>query len=329
MDALVFEARDGAKSIRVRDAAAEYAAAEKALDAANYLQAARLFAGVADLDPDGRLARPARFNAGLCFEYAGAPRAAAGWFHRALAKASEEAEDTRIRFRLASVYEELRDWPGVVEALEPMGERLLVAPDRLAIRTRVGLAQLELGNLPDARRWLERAVGLWRAHQDIAAVRTDAHASKALHGLARIREQEFLAQPIRLPLSRMKADLERKTRLFLDAQNAHLEVVRNASVAFAVDSGLAIGRLYEDLYDGLMAAEVPAELAAAERDVYFDELKKKIRPLLFRAAEIYRTNLELAQRAGQNAEVVRSTSEAFEQVRARIEADLQSEEPEL
>jgi hypothetical protein len=86
-----------------------------------------------------------------------------------------------------------------------------------------------------------------------------------------------------------------------------------------------VGKLYELFYDSLMEAEVPPELDDEQRAVYFDELRKKIRPYLFEAFEIYRTNLRVAMQKGHRGGVLLATKKAMDKLRNRIEADLQED----
>ncbi len=289
----------------------------------SYPEAAELFSRVAELVPESRLGRAARFNAGLCFEYAGRPLVAASRYRALLPDAWAVAEAARRRFRLATGLEAAGEWGAAAAALKPLTERPLVPPDALAVRTRLGLALLEAGKLDEAQRWLKEAVRFHKSHEHLRMIRYDVHAVRARLGLARIVHRRFAAQGLRLPLDRMRTDLDRKTRLFLRAQTAYLAVVKMPARTYSLRAGLAIGKLYEELYDDLMAAEVPDNLDAEEKAIYEQELRQKLRPLLFRAAEIYRTNAEVAERFTDHNDAHQASVEAMDRVRRRIEVDLQ------
>jgi hypothetical protein len=330
MDPLIFRGKrsaDGSMRTEVRDPAHEFRVANKSMDDMKYEEAARLYVGVADLVPNEHLGRAARFNAGLCYEYADKGDLAIVQYQSEMEL--DQDMDTRVRFRLSAVLEGKSAWPELRQTLEPIEKRTLAPIDKMTFLVRYGLAQYKTGALDVGESWLKLAVEHWTKNEKITVIKTGVDIAKARFGLAEILDIRFSDQKLRLPLARMERDLKRKTRLFVDAQEAYLEVVRLRKAKFSIASGNAIGRLYEDFYSGMMEAEVPASLSEGDRAVYFAELRKKIRPLLFRAAEVYRTNLELARRAGHAGAWTEKTREAMEKIRTVIEEDLQERPDEI
>src|SRR5690554_8188591 len=63
-----------------------------------------------------------------------------------------------------------------------------------------------------------------------------------------------------------------------------------------------IGKLYEDFYTDIFNAEIPDTLSDQAVALYFEELRKQIRPLMERAISVYEKNLSLSKRMGKDAE---------------------------
>ena len=57
-----------------------------------------------------------------------------------------------------------------------------------------------------------------------------------------------------------------------------------------------IKHLYEDFYLDIFQAEIPDDLTEEQLSIYFEELRKQLRPLMVRATQVYKKNLSLSQR---------------------------------
>ena len=81
----------------------------------------------------------------------------------------------------------------------------------------------------------------------------------------------------------MSADLDEKARMLLASQRQYIDTIKLGNPGWASASGFQIGSLYEELYDSFIHAPVPPELlgsdAREKREVYYDEIRKKIRDL--------------------------------------------------
>ncbi len=332
MDPLVLQSRtgeDGTIRTEIIDPVEIYERADTAMQQTRYLEAAQDFVRVADLIPTTKTGLAARFNAGLCYEYALKPTEAAMHYRLRLEGVRSAPERATILYRLATVQEQSKNWPEAIESLTELRTHPLSIIDEMDVRARLGQALFEHGDLDAAETELNGAVTFWKAHQDIAILRTGADISKAKFTLASILEARFNQLPLRLPVKRMKEDLKMKIRAFKQVQTGYLEVVRHTSNHYAARAGHAIGTLYENMYDQLMRAEVPENFSESDYAIYYEELRKKIRPLLFRAAEIYRTNLDLAVRAGNTGEWVRESRASVEKIKTLIRESLKDPKPHL
>jgi hypothetical protein len=100
----------------------------------------------------------------------------------------------------------------------------------------------------------------------------------------------------------MAVDMEEKARLLLVAQRQYIETIKLGNPQWASASGYQIGSLYEEFYDAFMHAPIPPELIGEanqeKREVYYEELRKRIRILLEKALKTHEQNLLMLERLG-------------------------------
>ena len=325
MDPLAFRAvrgPDGVIRVQTEDLGESYAKAEKALEAGEFQEAATAFQAVADLIPEGTMGRAARYNAAFCYEAAKMPEHALAQYLLSLKLPPEQRTDSQIRIRIAYQYEALARWEELASVLQPVSARQVPNIQRLELSTLIGVAYKGQKKWREADRWLREAIHFWRRHQDDTVVKESPIISHALFALAGIMHQKFLDQALRLPLDRMKEDLKNKGNLFEEAQQAYLDVVRQRDLGYKIKAGYAIGVMYEEFYDDLLKAEIPSNLDAEDRALYFNELRRKIRVLLFKAGGIYKTTLERAGLSRAQFQAANDTSTALRSVQKRICIDL-------
>jgi hypothetical protein len=100
----------------------------------------------------------------------------------------------------------------------------------------------------------------------------------------------------------MVTDLEEKCRLLLVAQRAYIDAMKLGNPQWASASGYQVASLYEELYEALIRAPIPADLTTEEsvekREVYYEELRKRIRVLLEKSLRWNEQNLLMIERLG-------------------------------
>ncbi len=289
-----------------------------AFAAGDYETAARKYGLVVTHFPDSRWGTVSRYNAGLALEKARRWAEAIPHFTQvaALTAGSKDAHDAL--FRLASCHEALEDWRAADAALSrvlaPEFEGI-VAIDRLEALARRGRARQLRGDLALAERDYLAALELYRHNLANRAFSSNAYVSLAQFQIGEIYRALFQAIQFRLPLERMARDLEDKANYFLKAQHAYLKAVRMHHPEYAMAAGYRLGAIFESFYDDMMAAEVPDDLSKDELAVYYDELRRKVKPLLTKAIDIYERNIRLGERFGQTDEWVRKTQASLSRLK--------------
>jgi tetratricopeptide (TPR) repeat protein len=279
--------------------------------------ARRKFLDVARLFPESKTAPHALFNAGLALVRLERFEEALALFQEAAGRFRAPRDVWDALHQSAVVQLELKRWPELLESTSRLLEGApLKVTERVETTVRAGLAHHGLGELALAERRFDEALALVRQHGDVPGLSENALVSQSQYLTGAIYQDLFSSIRFRLPVETMKRDLNDKSAFFLEAQSAYLRCVRLGNRSWAVAAGYQLGRLYEDFYRDMMAAEIPAELDVEERQIYFEELKTLIRPLVVRAIEVYERNLGMSDRLGGGGEWAEKTAARLEEMRS-------------
>jgi len=326
LEPMHFSVVDGESGRRVQtmDPEVLYEEAERAYRALDYAVAADKYGLVADYFPTSRFAVASAYNAGVSLEKLRRYEAAAARFEGAveLAPGTRDAQDAL--FRAASSYEALEDWA----ALRGVGDRLLAphfeglsAIDRMSAHAVRGRGAEGESELALAERDYRETLRLHQRHLGMPGLEQSPFVSLAQFRIGEIYRTLFASIQFRLPLERMARDLEDKSNFFLMAQTAYLRALRLRHPEWAVIAGYRLGLLYEVMYDDMMSAEVPSDLTREEVELYYEELRSQVRPLLERAIDIYERNLRLAQRFGKDGAWMKRTEASLARLRDVMRSD--------
>lgn len=303
MKMVVVNNADGTQSVESLDPSDLFREAGQAFEEADHKAAARKYILIIERFPKSKYAGVARFNAGLALEKQRKFDEAYPYFEALAAqtKGSKDAQDSL--FHMSTCRDARNDHKAVVAIMNR-----ILAPEfedispihRLEALARRGKARHELRQLALAERDFKAALKVFKRHIANNTLRRSYFVSLAQFRIGEIYRELFGTIRFRLPLERMARDLEDKSNFFLKTQAAYLRTLRFSHPDLAVAAGFRLGAIYEKFYDDMMGAEVPAELTREEVDIYYEALKKKIRPLITKAIDIYERNIRMAQRLGRS-----------------------------
>lgn len=286
---------------------------------------------------DGRYTRAAIYNSGLAYQGKKDWAGAAARFKVLVDGYAESGDAKDGLFQLGATYAEMGNWPASAEVLARVLERRdLTADDRLEALGRRGYAQFQMHDLDTAERTFRSAVAFFHQIEKEERLETDFFLALALYHIGEISHERFRAVSLRLPERQMSADLDEKARLLLLSQRQYIDAMRLGNADWAAASGFQVGALYEELYDSFIHAPVPPELlnprAADKREVYYDELRKKIRVLLEKSMRWYDENLKMMERLGVRGEWRDKSKLAYAKIQQLLDpsyrAEFQPPEPE-
>ena len=319
---------DGEKRVEVLDPELLFEQAGQAFEASDYATAAQKYQLIVSRFAKSRWANVSRYNGGLALERSGRCPDAVVLFEDLAARVPGSRDAQDALFRVASCHEKAKDWSKARVALDRLLKpefKGISAISRLEAHALRGRALQELDEVALAERDYKATLALYKRNIEKKVLHRNRYVSMAQFQIAEIYRELFRAIRIRLPVERMERDIEAKANLFLKCQAAFLRTVRFQHPEYSVIAGYRLGQIFETFYDHLLSAEVPSDLDEEEIEVYYDELKDKIRPLVEKAVDIFERNLRLGQRMGRSGEWMRKTEASLERLRELMRDDMARE----
>ncbi len=311
MDPIELHARRTPEGIRVdvMDPEHLFLQGVRSFESRDLNEADHAFTLVIERFADSRFARPSRFNRGLVRLQTGRPSEAAADFQAYIETAPDSTgpssdEDLADAWqKLGQARTESGDWEAAVAALRTrLGMAPLTMWQEVEVRARLALALRMLGLTEECRAEVSRVLAIHDRNLTLPEMDGNYFVAMASFQGAEVWHDLFTRIRFVLPVERMEKDLVDKATLFLKAQSEYLRTIRLRNTYWGVKAGVAIGRLYEEFFEHILQAEVPPELTPDEVEIYFDELKRRARPLLAKAVDAYERNLALARMYGARDE---------------------------
>jgi TolA-binding protein len=332
MEPIKITAVNGPQGVQIEsfDAADLFDQGGKALSEKRYDEAIAAYDRLLKEFQDGRYTRAAIYNAGLAHQGKKDWPGAIARF-KTLAEGYPDSADAKdALFQLGATYAESANWPASGQVFAQLLERKdLTADDRLEALGRRGFAQFQLKDLDTAERTFRSALEFFRRIEREERLETDFFLALSHYQLGQVSHERFRAVPLRLPERQMNVDLDEKARQLLLAQRAYIDTIKLGNPNWASASGFQIGSLYEELYDSFVRAPVPTELrepAAKEKlEVYYEELRKKIRVLLEKSVRTYEANLLMMERLGVQNEWRDKSKLAYAKVQRLLDPSFRME----
>jgi TolA-binding protein len=253
--------------------------------------------------PDSRFSKATLYNCGLALQGKKDWQGAIARFQALVTGYPGTSDAKDAQFQIGASYAELGNWPTSAAIFAEILERRdLTADDKIEALARRGYAQFNLKDLDTAERTFSSALYYFRSIEKEERLQTDFYLGLVKYHLGQIPHERFRAIPLRLPEKQMAVDMENKAHELLVAQRQYIEAIKLGNPQWAAASGYQIGSLYEEFYDAFIHAPIPPELMGEEssekREVYYEELRKKIRILLEKSLRTHEQNLLMLERLG-------------------------------
>jgi tetratricopeptide (TPR) repeat protein len=176
----------------------------------------------------------------------------------------------------------------------------LLPSARVEALARRGYALFMLGRFEDADGVLAAADRVFERAQTEGSERFGTYyfVGMARFYRAAILHRRFRGVEIKLPEQVMKQGYLERLDLLGRAQEAYNHTIRAKHMFWVSAAGYQLGSLFEEFYDAMMHAPVPSWLDARQRKIYYEELKKQLRPAVNKAVWVFEKNLETARRLG-------------------------------
>lgn len=322
---------DGGVHVEAFDAAELFEHAGAALSEKRYDDAIRHYERLlAEFGGDSRYIKAALYNCGLAYQGKKDWATAIARFKRLAEEHAATPDAKDALFQIGASYAEMGNWPTSGTLFAELLERKdLTADDRIEALARRGFAQFQLKDLDTAERTFKSALWYFQSIEREERLQTDFYLGLCKYHLGQIPHERFRAAPLRLPEKQMGIDMEEKARLLLFAQRMYIDAIKLGNPQWASASGFQIGSLYEEFYDAFIRAPIPPELIGdannEKREVYYDELRKKIRILLEKSLRTHEQNLLMLERLGVDNEWRDKSKLAFAKLQKMLDPSFKLE----
>ena len=278
--------------------------AYEAYSGRRYEKAAKHYVLVVEYFKDSEYYLPALYNAGLSYEKLERWEQAAKYYQQIIEEQPDKKDAKDAFYRLANAYDKMGEHQKVVDLMtEVLLREKLSNFDRAEAYVRRSNSLLELEHWKEAQHGYETMLELNEKAKPTQRLASDSHlVVQAYFGLGRSYHARVREIRLVLPTERMGEDLKEKGHLFTRAQLYYLDALRQHHPQWSMAAGYMIGKLYEDFYTDIFNAEIPKDLDEEHVALYFEELRKQIRPLMERAIQVYEKNLSLSRRIGTGEE---------------------------
>lgn len=317
MEPIKIEATKDADGVHIDafDAPELFEHAGKALSDKRFDEAIQEYQKLLKSFPESSYVRPTFYNLGLAQIGKKDWPAAIESFRTLMERYPSHGDAKDAMFQLGACYAEQGNWPASAEVFARVLERKdLNADDRIEAIARRGFAQFNLNDFETSEKTFRSAMAYKQQIDTEERLSTDFYLAFSQYHIGEIFHQRFRKAPLRLPEAQLDKDLDQKATLLLTAQRAYIDTIKFGNPAWASAAGFQVGSLYEELYDAFMNVPVPPELAREARQVYLEELHKKIRILLEKSLRWQRENLLMIERLGVATEWADKSKLAYSKV---------------
>ncbi|MEZ4273453.1 MAG: hypothetical protein R3C68_19060 [Myxococcota bacterium] len=187
--------------------------------------------------------------------------------------------------------------------------------DRLEAMTGRAIGIQEAGDTAAAEIALSGVVRFFRHAQRQGPMDDHGLVAEAAFRMGDIARQYYMDVRLEFPLAVLRQRLEYKCQHLITAQHRYLQAIRHGDAHTVAAAGFHIGMLYETLYDALTGMEAPSELTSEQREVYQEEVTRRVRVLLRKSIRIYENALRVGRVAPTASAWIQRLNEALERLK--------------
>lgn len=257
---------------------------------------------------------PSLYNAGLCLLKSNNYETSINYFEKYINDVQTEKDKIDGNLKLIEALLGAKKYDESIELSNKLliNETLLDPFEKIEVWTRLGYSLKMKRNFIEAEKNFKKAIKEYENFNEKNPLISNEFVAMANYEIGEIYRELFSEIKFQLPVETMEKNLIDKATFFLKSQKNYLDTIRVHNPYWSAAAGYKIGKLYEDFYFDLLNAEVPQELKKEEVKIYFEELKKKISPLIHRAIEIYEKNLLYGETSGYTADWIKKTEERLQ-----------------
>jgi tetratricopeptide (TPR) repeat protein len=283
--------------------AAQFAQARAQLLAGRVGEAADAFDRLVRFAPDGRVAPPSLYNAGLAREELGQRDAAAERLRQLVQRFPSHELTRNATFRWARLAAYLERW----DELADVSARLVALPDLTVLelieaRGARALALVELGHVDEASREVMKARDVIEQNHLGEAGKPPLELTEVSFALGEVRRKKS-ELIVFVPVPKNFAEvLEQRCQGLLDAQSAYTEAMRSLDAHWSAMAGYRVGQLYQQLHRDVMQVVPPASANTLKKKQLFEgAMRLRYRVLLEKGMKMMEATVRLGERTGESS----------------------------
>ncbi|MGC4090018.1 MAG: hypothetical protein QM756_19440 [Polyangiaceae bacterium] len=290
-----------------------YAHATELAQRGEHGAAAREFARIATLDPEGELADDAMFQAGSEHDEASEFEEAANTYEQLGRRYPRSELKSAALVRATRLLSHLENFRKAGEmAQNVLASQAELGPfERVVLYGASALSRLDADDEQAAQTFIEKGRAVIDENQLDAAGRVSRDLSSlyfALGELRRRRAERIVFTPTPKDFANV---LEQRCQLLLDAEGAYSDAMRAYDAHWSTMAGYRVGELYERLHEDLMRVTPPANAdTLAKRQLFEGAMRLRFSILLEKALKMIEHTLSMAERTGEHSAWVDKSREA-------------------
>jgi len=285
---------------------------DKAFVAADWPLAEKVYRLRLEKYPASEVAPPARYNLGLVYERTQRWADALSVYEGFGDDLGKDVRREEVRMRQAVCLARLARHREAQQRLEAILHQFGVPPlEYNEARARLGIAYYHGGDEILAEHHLRAALETFEHNAERGVVHARSAYAEGYFVLGEIAFARFRGVELSGDEEALARGLGEKADAFVAARGYYTLAIRTYEPEWVVASLFRIGLGYELFYEAVLAAPLPAGLTVAEQTEYRRKLREKLQPVLNKALQAYRRNLELAGDLKVESEYVRQTRERY------------------
>jgi len=267
----------------------------------DYGKAADCFKKIVDNYPKSIYYKNAVYNLALSYEMMERCDEALKYYNL-YAQITDVRNDLDYKYRLGYVNICLKNFDEAERIFsELVNNTSLSEMDIIEAKTNLGVVKFNKRLFSEASELFNQVIIDYAKLSKEKYIENNYFVAESIFYLGEIDTEKMKEIVLEFPQERLEQLLEQKAKLLLSAQNYYLRVIKTGNILWATAAGYRTGELYEVFYDHLINAPIPEELTDEQKEIYKEELKKKISVLITKAIRVYEATIDVGKRTGMDS----------------------------
>lgn len=281
----------------------------------DYKNAADCFRKIVDNYPKSVHYKSAVYNLALSLEM-GENCGEAIRYYDMYSRLTDVTDDIDYKFRRGYVSICIKDFDSAEKIFtELVNNSNLSGMDIIEAKTNLGVVKFNKKEYKDASEFFNQVIIDYAKLSKERYIENNFFVAQSIFYLGEIESVKMREVVLEFPQELLEKRLEEKARLLLSAQNYYLRVIKTGNILWATAAGFKTGELYEVFYDHLINAPIPDELTDEQKEIYKEELKKKISILITKAVRVYEATIDVGKRTGLDSKWIFYAQEHMERLK--------------